>query len=258
MAKNIIYVFSGTGNCLNLAKLLGAEIEAIGGGDTEIILMRKEPSKLDATEADRVGFIFPCYAGGLPAGVEETVSKIRIRDNAYTFGICMYAAYMGSGLSTIHKVQRLDWWGGVSHHCSCIWLLPHNMMMPRLSVEEAQVQSAEKAKEFAKAIVNCRYKKDPPERILNKLENSAWPVLSVKKAAKFKVDADKCVRCGQCASLCPRDNIVLSDSGVEFGKDCLGCLSCLQYCPEEAIHMGGITRKRERYHNPAISAEELY
>ena len=33
-------------------------------GDTDIIMMRSEPSVTDVTEAQRVGFVFPCYGGG--------------------------------------------------------------------------------------------------------------------------------------------------------------------------------------------------
>ncbi|MBQ0005559.1 MAG: EFR1 family ferrodoxin [Clostridiales bacterium] len=256
--KNVIYCFSGTGNCLNLAREIKEEIVALGGGETEIIMMRKEPVKLDATDADRVGFVFPCYAGGLPGGVAETISRIRIRQDAYTFGIVSYAAYMGCGLNDINKIHRLDYWGGVSHHCSCIWLFPHFMTMPMQSIEEAQERNKEKAKTFAKDIVGRKYKKTAPKMLPNKIESMAWlKGLQYKKGAKLQADPDKCIGCGQCANLCPRDNIVVEDNSVFFGDHCINCLGCLQYCPQEAISMGGLTLKRERYHNPAVTAEDL-
>ena len=37
----------------------------------------------------------------------------------------------------------------------------------------------------------------------------------------------------------------------------MSLLSCLQYCPKQAINMGGATVKRERYHNPNVSAADL-
>ena len=43
----------------------------------------------------------------------------------------------------------------------------------------------------------------------------------------------------------------------DFGTDCIQCLSCLQFCPREAINMGGPTEKRERWHNPNVGALEL-
>ena len=42
-----------------------------------------------------------------------------------------------------------------------------------------------------------------------------------------------------------------------FGQDCIGCLSCIQFCPKQAIDVGKVTQKRERYTNPNISIAEL-
>ena len=61
MSENIIYCYSGSGHCLNMAKTIASYL-----GDTDIVLMRSFPVKTDATEAKRVGFVFPCYGGGLP------------------------------------------------------------------------------------------------------------------------------------------------------------------------------------------------
>ena len=55
------------------------------------------------------------------------------------------------------------------------------------------------------------------------------------------------------------NNYFASDTHLkqETGKDCIQCLSCLQYCPKQAISMGGATETRERYHNPNVSAADL-
>ncbi|MEI3099788.1 MAG: 4Fe-4S binding protein [Oscillospiraceae bacterium] len=42
-----------------------------------------------------------------------------------------------------------------------------------------------------------------------------------------------------------------------FGTNCIQCLSCLQYCPKEAITLTEKSVKREHYHNPNVSAAEL-
>ena len=58
MKRNVIFCFSGTGNCLDMAKNI-----AKGLGNTDIIMMRKAPVVTDVREAERVGFVFPCYGG---------------------------------------------------------------------------------------------------------------------------------------------------------------------------------------------------
>ena len=56
MSENIIYCYSGSGHSLNMAESI-----AHVPGDTDIVLMRSFPSKTDARDAKRVGFVFPCY-----------------------------------------------------------------------------------------------------------------------------------------------------------------------------------------------------
>ena len=60
MSENVIFCFSGSGNCLDIAKTIAKKL-----GDTDIVMMRREPAYTDASHAKRVGFIFPDYAGGL-------------------------------------------------------------------------------------------------------------------------------------------------------------------------------------------------
>jgi len=253
MSKNTIYCFSGSGNCLDIAKNIAKTL-----GDTDIVMMRKAPVKTDATDSTRVGFVFPCYAGGLPGNVGQYIKNIKVKDGSYTFGVVSYAGYMGCGMHEIDKVIPLNYWAGVSHNCSCIWLMPHTMMFPPLSAEKAQARCEKKTKKIAEDIRNGELSvKEPPKNSVNALESKAWPMLSKKKAIKLKADPAKCVGCGQCMNLCPKGNIIIAGGKAVFGADCIGCLSCLQYCPHEAISMGGATEKRERYHNPNVTAAEL-
>ena len=217
MSKNVIFCFSGTGNCLDIAKNI-----ARGLGDTDIVMMRRAPAVRDVHEAERVGFVFPCYAGGLPGDVEKYVRSLFISAKAYTFGVVCYAGYPGVGLAKINEMRS----------------------------EEFAAKVAEDVKN------GVRSEKAPSAPLFNKLESSVWPKMAPKKAAGFTVTG-KCIGCGQCAALCPKGNIKMVGGRPDFGTDCIQCLSCLQFCPREAIHMGGPTEKRERWHNPNVTALEL-
>lgn len=82
MSENVIFCYSGTGNCLDMAKHISHEL-----GDTDIIMMRGKPAVTDVREAKRVGFVFPCYADGLPEGVEESLRTIKVSPYSYKFAV---------------------------------------------------------------------------------------------------------------------------------------------------------------------------
>ena len=252
MSENVIFCFSGTGNCLDIAKNIGRAL-----GDTDIVLMRRKPEVTDVRHAKRVGFVFPCYGGGLPGGVEETMRSIQLGDGAYTFGVCSCAAYPGTGLAILDSIHRLDYWAVVTHQCSCIWLFPHRLMFPPLTPDGAQARSEREAKRIARAVkALAKTEKRPKANPLNVRESALWQKVAAKKAEQFAVNAD-CVGCGTCAGLCPRGNIRLTDRKPQFGTDCLQCLACLQFCPQEAISLGSVTTRREHYHNPNVTPDDL-
>ena len=57
--------------------------------------------------------------------------------------------------------------------------------------------------------------------------------------------------------VCPRNNIQLIGNKPSFGTNCIGCLSCVQFCPKQAINIGKITEKRERFPNPKVKPADL-
>lgn len=252
MSENVIFCYSGTGNCLDMAKNIAKYL-----GDTDIIMMRSAPEKTDVRDAKRVGFVFPCHGGGAPADVLKFVKDVQIAPGCYTFGVSQSASYPGTGLAEVNKIIPLDYWRTVTHQCSCIWLFPHNLMVPPMDADDAQIRSERLARLIgAEVCAKLTTDKEPPENPMNIAENKAWPMIVRKKAAGFKV-SDACIGCGQCVRLCPRGNIRLENGKAVIGTNCIQCLGCLQYCPKSAISLGSITDKREHYHNPNVSAADL-
>ena len=159
MSENIIYCYSGSGHCLNMAKSIARIL-----GDTDIVMMRAFPAKTDATEAKRVGFVFPCYGGGLPGDVESYIKAIKIAPNAYKFAVEQYAGYIGCGLHKIDEIVDLDYWATISNHSTCIWLMPHVLTIPPTSKKTAQKRLDQTAEKVAAAVKAGEYsEKKPPK-----------------------------------------------------------------------------------------------
>lgn len=252
MSENIIYCFSGSGNCLEMAKNIAKEL-----GDTDIVMMRSFPEITDATSYKRVGFIFSCTGGGLPGNVEGYVRSIRISRDAYKFGVVQYAGYMGCGLHKIDSIVGLDYWGGVSNHCTAIWLMPHYLTIPPTTVKGAQRRAAKAAKKIGADVKAMKKSpKKPPRNLINQAESAGFATIN-KLLNKMMTVSDDCIGCGTCASVCPNLNIKLCDGKAVIGTHCIGCMACVQFCPKKAVNVGKLTVKRARYRNPNVSAIEL-
>ena len=252
MSENIIYCYSGAGHCLDMAKQIAAIL-----GDTDIVMMRSAPAKTDARDARRVGFIFSCMAGGLPGDVEDYVKSIQIAPDAYKFAVEQYAGYLGCGLHKIDEIVGLDYWDGISNHSTAIWLMPHTLTFPPTTPETAKRRIAQKAASVAGAVLEGRRsEKKPPKEAAFALMSKGLGQTHAARVKKFAAN-DDCIGCGTCVKICPRGNIRLEGGKPVFGSNCIGCLSCVQYCPKQAINIGKVTVKRERFPNPSVSAAEL-
>ena len=126
-----------------------------------------------------------------------------------------------------------------------------------MGAKRAQKRSEKLAAEIgAEVKAMVRTEKKPPKNVLNAAENKGFTMIAKKKAKGFRV-SDACIGCGQCVRLCPRGNIRLEDGRAVIGTNCAQCLGCLQFCPAGAISLGSVTDKREHYHNPNVSPEDL-
>ena len=234
MKDTVIFCWSGTGNCLDMAKNIA---KALGGAD--IISVRKKPEVTDVRD-----FL-------------ENVKDLQIDKGSYVFAVSQSASYPGTGLAELNKIHPLSYWKAVTHQCTCIWLFPHFVQVPPIGAKAAQKRSEHLSKKIAKDIQAQKLsKKDPGAFFLNAAENAAWPTILKLKAKQFKV-SDKCIGCGQCAKICPRENIEIKNGKAFIGRNCVGCLGCLQYCPTKAISLGKVTDRREHYTNPNVTVAEL-
>lgn len=252
MSENIIYCYSGAGHCLDMAKSIARKL-----GDTDIVMMRRFPAKTDATEAKRVGFIFSCMAGGLPGDVEDYVRAVQIAPDAYRFAVEQFAGYLGCGLHKLDEIVHLDYWTGISNHSTAIWLMPHNLTFPPTTPETAQARIDKKAAEVAALVLaGRRSEKRPPKAAVFELMSKGLSQTHADRVKTFAAN-DTCIGCGTCVQVCPRGNIQLVGNKPEFGSNCIGCLSCVQLCPKQALNIGKITEKRERFPNPRVTPAEL-
>ena len=66
---------------------------------------------------------------------------------------------------------------------------------------------------------------------------------------RWRVDPDRCTRCGECVRRCPAGAIARDAEGrISWTRDgrCTGCFRCYHNCPSDAIQCGRATRGKGR------------
>lgn len=63
--------------------------------------------------------------------------------------------------------------------------------------------------------------------------------LTRQYSGKVKIDSQKCVGCGKCASLCPMKNLKIEHKLAMAGNKCTMCYRCINDCPKQAITLIG-------------------
>ncbi len=80
--KTTIYYFSATGNTLSVAKKLQGMME-----DVELVSIADALANVKVIEAQKIGFLFPIYAWGMPRIVSEFIDQLRFGHIHYCFSI---------------------------------------------------------------------------------------------------------------------------------------------------------------------------
>ena len=103
--NNIILYFSGTGNCLKVAKTIATVL-----GNIEIVSMTKSEKYFLKRQYNSIGFVCPTYYWGLPKKVIEFVKNLNFGDNksSYYYLIATYGGIdgkiFGNSLNQMYEI----------------------------------------------------------------------------------------------------------------------------------------------------------
>lgn len=254
--KTRIFYFSGTGNCLVVARDLAAEL-----GESEIIPIPKAiDSEIDFSRG-RIGIIYPVYVGGMPLMVKNFLEKIKHAE--YVFAIATYAGMPGPSLKIAAKILKKQ---GVKLSSGCSVKMPGNYIplygaIPKEKQEKIFRQALVKIKEKIAPLIKQNGTCRPESNFF--LINWIFGMIFrgfIKNVhtldSSFYAD-EKCNSCGVCAEVCPVGNIRYEEGKPVWLHKCEQCFACLQWCPTEAIQFGKKSPFRKRYHNPNVTVQDI-
>lgn len=244
MKNAIIYVFSGTGNTKKACDIYKHEFEK-NDVETTLYTVKKGFENLpDPNNFDYVGFAYPIHGFNAPY-IMLDLAKALPKAN----GTKQYFVVKTSGeplkINNVSSIRFNDIMKkkGYSPMSEYHYVMPYNMIFrhtDEMTVKMKNTLDNLAPIEAREVICGVEHKlsKVPFGRFV------AWVVRIEQPAMKvngrfFKVDGDKCIKCGACAKNCPVGNIKMDENGkFSFGGDCVMCTRCSFNCPTNAFDIG--------------------
>ncbi len=264
--KRIILYFTGTGNCLYVARQLAED-----GAELLSIPQMVKHGKYEF-EADEIGIVYPIYGHMPPYMVRQFIQKAKLKAD-YKFAVLTYGA---------RKCDAVEIWDGISRKAGNSFHYINTLVMvdnwlPNFDMNEQIKMDKHIPKNLQKITADLEHRRHWHEPVTEeeRQQHQGFMVRSgldpevgfLMKSEKYFTVTDACIDCGICTYVCPRGNYELTSKGVRTTGDCEFCFACIQNCPQRAIQFakqkdgsfpdGTEKNPNARYRNEHISLMDL-
>ena len=264
--RRIILYFTGTGNCLYIARQLA-------GKHAELLsipqLMKQGRYEF---EADEIGIVYPIYGHMPPYMVRQFIRKAKLQAE-YKFAVLTYGARKCDAVEIWDYISRKA--GNVFDYINTIVMvdnwLPNFDMNEQILIDK---HIPENLQEITADLAERKRWHEPVTEEERQMHRGfmQWTKLDpevgfLMKSEKCFSVTDACIGCGACVSVCPRGNYELTSAGVKMSGDCEYCFACIQNCPQKAIQFrksengsfpnGTEVNPNARYRNEHISLMDI-
>lgn len=256
--KRIILYFTGTGNCLYVARQLAGE-----NGELLSIPQLVKRGKYDI-EADEIGIVYPIYGHMPPNMVRQFVQKAKLKAG-YKFAVLTYGA---------RKCDAVEIWDRISRKAGHAFDYINTLIMvdnwlPNFDMNEQIKMDKHIPENLQKIMTDINGQRRWHEPVTEEERQMHRDFMAraglnpeegfLLKSEKSFTVTDACIDCGICTYVCPRGNYELTSRGVKMSGDCEFCFACIQNCPQKAIRFTQMTEvnPNARYRNEHISLMDL-
>ncbi len=249
----IIYYFTGTGNCLAVAKQIHNNFEG-----SQIIAIAKENEKSEIIiDSEYAIFIFPTYAYQMPKLVSRFIKRATITSN-YIAAIATYASSSGVIFSEMKSILKRK--KKTLNYCADIKTVENYIPMFKLPSNNEIKVLIEKQSEQTESIIA-----DIKEQKTNTPHRRRMGMLFIAKlfrlvrglfALSYRIDKS-CNGCAVCQKVCPANAIKMKNEKPKFNTKCEHCQACLNFCPKKAIKYIHYSPTSRRYTHSDVKVNEI-
>lgn len=264
--KRAILYFTGTGNCLYVARQLA-------GKNSELLsipqLMKQNEIVI---EADEIGLVYPIYGHMPPNMVRQFIKKARLKAD-YKFAVLTYGNRKCSAVEIWDEISRKA--GVPFDYINTLIMvdnwLPNFDMNEQILIDKHIPENLDKIN----ADISARKKWHEPVTDEERAQHQGFmrftgmdPETGFMLLSEncFTV-TDACIGCGACVAVCPKGNYRLTSQGVKTEGNCEFCFACIQNCPQKAIQFvknekdpllrNGEVNPNARYRNEHVSLMDI-
>ncbi|MFZ5950960.1 MAG: EFR1 family ferrodoxin, partial [Candidatus Rifleibacteriota bacterium] len=228
----IIYWYSGTGNSFLIAERIAqrlAEHQYV----VELVQIRCD-TVAQIPESTLVGLVFPIAVSGTYPFIWDFFERLPESKNNSIFMADTLGGYSGGIKGPLAKCLRKK---GYDTIAALEFVMPENFppgRKPDKNRDDLRISKAlSEADLFVSRMLQNQEKwGDIPvfSSILGLFCRTRAPWTTMRKIFAWKIDPEKCSRCGLCIRLCPVKNIEKGSLGLpKFLKNCQTCMRCVAF-----------------------------
>lgn len=249
----MVLYFSGTGNSRYVAERIA---ESLGDELLSINDRIKTGDYSPVKTNERLVIVTPTYAWRIPRIVRDWLAETDFPCGAQMWFVMTCGSEIGNAAQynrALCQEKQLTYMGTAQI------IMPENYiaMFDAPQAEEARQIVANAEPDIDRVISAIAANQAFPQprnnlydRFMSGPVNPIFYSFFVKATAFTASDA--CTGCGQCARLCPTNNITIQNGKPVWGGDCTHCMACICRCPAEAIEYGKKSLGKPRYHFEAL------
>ncbi|MDR0978008.1 MAG: EFR1 family ferrodoxin [Endomicrobium sp.] len=234
-----IYCFTGTGNTYLAARKIADTLQNRGYTANVKNMLQYASDKVDLSHTIGLGFTV-AFWNTFPV-VKDFIKNMPVSNGTDIF---VFTTMGDSSLKTAANFCCILEKKGYNIIGAEGFLMPNNFLFVQKKEKNALKieKSYKKIEVFAEQLINGNIKPYKTNLffkicfIITDFITNVWKTKIFQKIIKFKINKNKCTKCGLCYEICPVKNISVKDGYPVFnGIKCQLCMRCISYCHTHAI-----------------------